>query len=83
MKSPIGTLIYDSAGIFCQAREETDGIRCLETARQIYYGFWVYLLDLYRVDNLIKAKDIDPDISVEGGRWVVIVELPKDISEGP
>lgn len=80
MKSVFGTIILQSAGIFSITKDRKQAEKDSEIAKRIYPDFKITILNLSLAEDRLKAIDIDPDMADFKEGYVVLVEVPTEIS---
>lgn len=80
MKSVFGTIILQSAGIFSISNDKIQAERDLQIAKKIYPDFKITILDLSRIEDRLRAIDVDPDIADINKGYAILVEVPTEIN---
>ncbi|MFP3165346.1 hypothetical protein [Acidianus ambivalens] len=80
MKSVYGSTILESAGIFDLQKNEKDAKISYNEAKSLYPDFKVLILDMNKIEDRLKAIDIDPDLADMKDIYVILVEVPEEVT---
>ncbi|AEE93761.1 hypothetical protein [Acidianus hospitalis] len=80
MKSVYGSTILESAGIFDLQKNEKDAKISYNEAKRLYPDFKVLILDMNKIEDRLKAIDIDPDLADMKDIYVILVEVPEEVT---
>lgn len=80
MRSFLGTLTsLQEAAIYYYTKDYNAAKKITNEAKNIYKGLKIEILNLSKIEDKLKAIDIDPDIASEKEGYVILIKVPEDI----
>ncbi|MCY0883656.1 hypothetical protein D1867_03850 [Acidianus infernus] len=80
MKSVYGSTILESAGIFDIQKNKKEAEISYNEAKSLYPDFKILILDMNKMEDRLKAIDIDPDLADMKDIYVILVEVPEEVT---
>ncbi|BDC19360.1 hypothetical protein [Acidianus sp. HS-5] len=80
MRSIYGSTILESAGIFDIQQDENCAKKSYNEAKKLYPDFKISILHMNNVEDRLKAIDVDPDLADMKDVYVILIEVPEEVT---